>query len=109
MTRTPGTVVRVQPDRVEARIGHTSEARNCDECRAPIAPGGKFERIHGTWHGQAVTFKVCVSCAGILWWRGKRHDRDPEGATIGVPAPAPFGPETIQRMVPWDALQPVRP
>lgn len=108
MTRTPGTILRVQPDRIEARIGHSSDPRNCDECSAPIQRGDKFERIHGTWHGVARTFKVCLACAGILWWRGHRHDRDPEGATIGVPGPLPHGSDTIQRMVPWDALQEAR-
>jgi hypothetical protein len=110
VTRPPGTVEPVQPERVECRVGVSTITRECAECRAPIGAGDRFLRVHGAWAGHVRTATLCIACAGILWWSSRKTSRPPGGAAIG----GRFlrhadGDDAIQPMLPWDAVPEIRP
>jgi hypothetical protein len=41
------------------------KAHICYECREPIQPGMRYERIAGKWEGEVRTYCFCLACSEI--------------------------------------------
>lgn len=40
----------------------------CEECRATIAIGERYENTWGVWEGEGNTFRTCLLCAELRQW-----------------------------------------
>lgn len=51
------------PDFVSRTFPISSRPRRCGECKAPIAPGERYQRVVTKWEGEILTMTDCGLCA----------------------------------------------
>lgn len=49
-----------------AKVRKAKVAHKCYECHQPINPGDQYRYSSGIWGGEPLSFKQCLTCAGIM-------------------------------------------